>query len=334
MMIKISHSPIVLLTAVLFIMSSCSKNDTQSIGRVGNGTPDGPVPPGSIVTDILYGNNTNWLNQNEQLMLDVYVPPGNPRKHPLILFIHGGGFEVGDKSTAEDFASQMQQKGFVVAPINYRIGWTHSETDFCDGDSTEAIEAFYRAIQDTRAALRYLVANADIYSIDTNWIFVGGASAGGVATLGVTYYNQQTIDKYMPGISAKLGPLDADNNITANFKIKADINMWGAISTIDVITQSNAVPTIFFHGEKDMVVPYDTDNFYFCSNMPMAYGSKPLYDKLTSLGVPAVAHIDPNGGHGVYTIPFRADNTACFLNSLMNKQPETGFYIGDKSSCP
>jgi hypothetical protein len=50
------------------------------------------------------------------------------------------------------------------------------------------------------------------------------------------------------------------------------------------------------------------------------------------MGVPAVAQVDPSGGHGVYTIPFRADNIACFLNSLMNKQPESGFYI-NKASC-
>lgn len=332
MIMKISRL-IVLFTAVLFVISSCSKSDTQTISRRGNGTPEETVPPGTVVKDILYGSNTNWLGQNEQLLLDVYVPPGNPGRHPLLLYIHGGGFEVGTKETAADFATLMQQKGFVVAPINYRIGWTHSETDICDGDSTEAIEAFYRAIQDARAALRYLVANADKYSIDTNWIFVGGASAGGVATLGVTYYTQETIDKYMPGISAKLGPLDADNNITATYEIKADISMWGAINTLDVVTPDNAVPTIFFHGEKDMVVPYDVNHFYFCNNMPMGYGSKPLYSKLTSLDIPAVAHIDPNGGHGVYTIPFRADNIACFLKGLMNKQPESGFYI-NKPSCP
>lgn len=327
-MTKLKRLPIVILTAALFILSSCSKeDDTLSQGR--------QPSPGSVVKNVPYGSNINWLGQNEQLLLDVYLPPGStPAKHPLLVFIHGGGFNYGDKETVAGFAELMAAKGFVVSAINYRVGWTHSQTDLCDGDSTEAIESFYRAIQDARAALRFLVANADTYSIDTNWIFIGGGSAGGVATLGTTYYTQSTIDYYMPGVSAKLGPLDnADNSLTTHYTIKGNVPMWGALNTPDIITKDNAVPTIFFHGEQDKIVPYDVANFYYCNNFPIAYGSKPLYDKLTSLGVPAVLHVDPNGGHGVYTIEFRADNVACFLNDLMNKQPETGFYV-NKPSCP
>ncbi len=322
---------IAIVTFVNFGIVSCSKDNQTTLRTVSNSGG------GSVITNVVYATNKNWLGQDEQLALDVYLPPASAnvtvKKYPLLVYIHGGGFQTGDKETAKDFASLMSEKGFVVAPINYRIGWTQSETNPCDGDTTQSVEAFYRALQDTRAALRFLAANADKYSIDTNWIFVGGASAGGVTSLGVSYYTQELINSSFYGVADKLGPLDAGNLLTNKYTIKGIVSMWGALKTPDVITKTNAIPTIFFHGEKDNVVPYNVDHFYLCDNYPAAYGTKPLYDILTSFGVPAVAHIDPNGGHGVYTIQFRVNNSACFLNSLISKNPQTGYYIGETSNC-
>ena len=115
------------------------------------------------------------------------------------------------------------------------------------------------------------------------------------------------------------------------------MSMWGAVGDLSMITRANAVPTIFFHGTDDPVVPFNIDNFYLCNSYPMAYGTKPVYDLLTSYGIPAVAHIEPGGGHGVFTDGFRADNSACFLNSIMAPDPkeaEKGYYVGDNAmSC-
>jgi dipeptidyl aminopeptidase/acylaminoacyl peptidase len=328
----------ILIVVVSFaLFNSCSKNSSSY--RIVT-PPTDTTSSADVITDLSYGSNIDWTGQTVDLKLDVYLPPDRVAgvKYPLILWVHGGGFLVGNKETAKQFSYDMATKGFVTAPIDYRLGWTKSETNTCDGDSTEAKEAFYRAQQDARAALRYLVANADKYSIDTNWIFIGGSSAGGVTSLNLPYLTQDVADSYIgTTITSKLGPLNADNTLTNTFTIRGVMSMWGAVFNPSIITKQNAVPTIFFHGTADPVVPFNIDNFYLCNSYPMAYGTKPVYDLLTSFGTPAVAHVEPGGGHGVFTDDFRADNSACFLKSLMTdgKKPERGYYVGDNaSSCP
>jgi acetyl esterase/lipase len=224
--------------------------------------------------------------------------------------------------------------GFVVSVIRYRAGWSQSTTDICIGDSTQVVEALYRAMQDCRAALRFLVANADQYFIDPNNIFLAGGSAGGMVALGAAYYTQSTADARMPGMSEKLGSLDADNSLTSTYAIRGMVSMWGSLMTDpSLINNFNAEPTIFFHGMLDTIIPYDVGHFYLCANYPLMYGTKPLYERLSSLGVPTVAQIDPNDGHGVFDFTFREDNITCFLRSIMNNHVESGYYEGWQSSC-
>lgn len=320
----------ILSFVIIVTVAGCTKEN--------NFSNNGLNPSSGVYRDEVYGSNVNWMGQTEQLAMDVYLPPtavddSSGRKYPFLLFIHGGGFHTGDKSAAENFARLMNQKGFVVASINYRIGWTQDENDACNGDTVQAKQAVYRAIQDTRAAFRYAVANADRFAIDTNWIFVGGSSAGGVTSIAVSYITPENAEDVFPGFAATMGPIDADNSLTNTYRIKGTVSMWGAFNTMEIINKDNAKPTIFFHGELDRVCPYDVSHFYSCDNFPVSYGSKPLYDRITSFGVPAVANIDPQGGHGVYTVQFRADNTACFLNSLMSKQPQRGYFVGDGGNC-
>lgn len=320
----------------IFLLNACSKNTNEPV--TGINPPPGDTsttPTGTVISNLTYGSAVNWQGQTEQLKLDIYKPTtGRNTKKPLIVFVHGGGFLTGDKETAASFAELMNQKDYIVAPIDYRIGWAKDEANPCNSDSLSAFEAYYRALQDTRAAIRYLVAHADDYGIDTSWIFIGGASAGGITSLSIPYYNESNISStFSSAIISKLGPLDADNDLTTTFSIKGIIAMWGALENPNVITASNAVPTIFFHGTDDDVCPFGIGNFYNCENMQVSYGTKPLYDRLTGFGVPAVAHVEPGGGHGVYTEEFRVDNTACFLDNLMNGTPQTGYYIGEKSSC-
>jgi dipeptidyl aminopeptidase/acylaminoacyl peptidase len=307
---------------------SCSKDSTYSRNIT--------TPSDDKFTDITYGANINWLGQNEDLKLDVYLPPTRTEgaKYPLLVWIHGGGFLTGDKATSDKFCSQFAEEGFVVSSINYRIGWTKSGTNPCDGDTTEAKEAYYRAVQDARAAIRYLVANAGQYAVDTNWIFIGGASAGGVTSLSLPYLTDALASAYLGSdITSKLGSLNASNTLTNAYNIKGVLSMWGAIGDPKMITPQNAVPTIFFQGTDDNVTPFNIDPFYMCPNFMIGYGTKPLYERLTGFGTPAVAHIEPGGGHGVFTDEFRVANSVCFMKSLMTKKPERGYYTDEEYSC-
>jgi pimeloyl-ACP methyl ester carboxylesterase len=291
---------------------------------------------GVSLKDIRYGGNTPLGARSDSvqdLKLDIYFPDVNysGKKYPLILWIHGGGFLVGDKSTSWKICSRAAGYGFVTVSMNYRLGWSRAgkAQGVCSGDSTSQKAAIYLATQDAKAALRFLVANAATYSIDTNWIFMAGPSAGGATPLFTKYVTQEDANRFLPGASTKYGLLDrADNNLTNTYTIKGICAMWGALNEPALITQQNAVPTLFIHGMKDPVAPYDRAPSFHCKNFSVINGSSILYNRMTNvLKIPAVLITDPNGGHGVYDNNSNCDNMCIFFKSIINKKPLSGSYM-------
>lgn len=104
--------------------------------------------------------------------LDVYMPAGNG-PFPAVVLIHGGAFMMGDKGGEANNAKALTANGYVAVSINYRL-------------SGEA--QFPAQVQDVKAAVRYLRANAATYRINPDKIGSWGASAGGnlSAMLGTT----------------------------------------------------------------------------------------------------------------------------------------------------
>lgn len=104
------------------------------------------------------------------LHLDLYLPPGKPARRPLVVYIHGGGWMSGHPRQSgafenwPDVLALMASRGYVVASVEYRL-------------SGEA--PFPAAIQDVKAAIRWLRANAAEYGIDPGRVVVWGGSAGG-----------------------------------------------------------------------------------------------------------------------------------------------------------
>lgn len=97
------------------------------------------------------------------LKMDLYLPPDNGTPRPLVLAIHGGCFTGGSKTDLGYIGKDLANQGFIVASVNYRLAPAH---------------VFPAAIQDVRAALRYLRKNAAKYNIDTKRIASYGQSAG------------------------------------------------------------------------------------------------------------------------------------------------------------
>ncbi len=106
--------------------------------------------------------------------LDIYLPDEGNIPYPVILVIHGGGFEIGDKRDIKllPFLSGIN-RNYAVVSVNYRLSY-------------EAI--FPAAVQDVKAAVRWVRAHQKEFQLDGRRIAACGGSSGGnlAAMLGVT----------------------------------------------------------------------------------------------------------------------------------------------------
>lgn len=99
------------------------------------------------------------------LVLDLYLPARPLRRPiPVIVFLHGGGWSGGTRTTGPDFRKYFAQDGFAMASIEYRL--TPSIT-------------FPGNVEDVKTAVRWLKANAATHALDPERICLWGTSAGG-----------------------------------------------------------------------------------------------------------------------------------------------------------
>jgi acetyl esterase/lipase len=106
-----------------------------------------------------------YANLSPTQKLDIYLPNEGEGPFPVILYIHGGGFAIGDKRDIHVLSfCRGLDKGYSVVSVNYRL-------------SGEAI--FPAGLQDIKAAIRWLRANCELYHLDGNRIAACGGSSGG-----------------------------------------------------------------------------------------------------------------------------------------------------------
>jgi acetyl esterase/lipase len=132
------------------------------------------------------------------LRLDLYLPKSD-KPLPLVIFVHGGGWRAGDKSSAGPVMAVLGH-GYALASINYRL------TD---------VAPFPAQIHDCKAAVRFLRAHADDFNLDAKHFAAWGSSAGGhlVALLGT---------------SGDVAELEGDlGNSEVSSRVQAVIDCWG-----------------------------------------------------------------------------------------------------------
>jgi hypothetical protein len=222
------------------------------------------------------------------LKLDIYYPKTDIFKNrPLVMLIHGGAFYIGSKESAaeQSLATSLAKRGYVVASIDYRLGFKLSPGD---------VElSAYRAVQDAHAALRFLAHNAAGLGVNSSQIYVGGTSAGAVASLNVAFLDnderpKRILENEKEGYVTKIEA--SGNKYTEAFEIKAVANMWGAVADLNIIDKEEKISVLSIHGTADGIVPYEYDHPFQNSLMvnrllmDKMYGSKPIHDRLQILG--------------------------------------------------
>lgn len=186
-----------------------------------------------IKQDIEFGEVINFRGNTEKLLLDVYSPAGDSLKNrPVILWIHGGGFRIGnDKSQRYivTMASEFAKRGYVCLSINYRV--RTNPKDDKPGTLTDALE-------DAMTGLNWLRNNAEKLNIDKTKIIVGGGSAGGRVAVNLCYKDQTETEKW-----DKSG-------------IVGLVDLWGSPdqSWRMFEVDKNDTPAIIVHGTEDQSV--------------------------------------------------------------------------------
>lgn len=262
------------------------------------------------------------LTDLQGLRLDLYQPTGDAlTDRPLILLLHGGAFIMGDKevATIRELAENFARKGYVVAAINYRMG-------FNPASKSSLERSAYRAVKDARAALRFLSYNADKYRIDPDCIFLAGSSAGAITSLNAAFMKEDERPESTKGslwhFQKDLGGLDeSTNTFQSTFTIKAVANLWGAVQDTNLIDREENIPVLNFHGDADKIVPCDynypftdLDTTVTSNIVSKMFGSLRIHKRLINQGIHSELVIFPGAGHEPQ---YEAGKYSCVIDTII-----------------
>jgi acetyl esterase/lipase len=229
--------------------------------------------------------------------LDLYLPEKADGPLPVIVWVHGGAWSAGSKDGPGQVVAFVG-KGYAVASIGYRLS-QHA--------------TFPAQIEDCKAAVRWLRANAKTYQLDPEHIGVWGASAGGhlVALLGTTggvkelegkggnaeqsSRVQAVVDFFGPtdflqmdahavkGAFLKHDPANSPESKLIGGAIRQNVEKVKRANPVEYV-KKDAPPFFIAHGEQDPLVP--------------CHQSELLYEALRKADVEVTFEKIPGAGHG------------------------------------
>ncbi|MDQ0149475.1 alpha/beta hydrolase [Eubacterium multiforme] len=123
--------------------------------------------------------------------LDIHKPKDMKKHLPILIYYHGGGFAVGDKSIYSTFCKILSSKGFVVFNINYEL--------------TE-VKPHPASIIDCVRGANWVYKYGELYGGDINNIFIAGDSSGGHITglIGALCSNKEMYNLYNKKYNIKI----------------------------------------------------------------------------------------------------------------------------------
>ena len=272
-------------------------------------------PDVSVLRDLVYQQVGG-----RSLRLDIYSPKTIAGPLPVVLWIHGGHWARGSKEQRQPV--DLVAHGYAVVSIEYRL-------------SGEA--PFPAQIEDCKAAVRWLRANAATYHLDPDHIGAWGHSAGGYlgALLGTSSGvaalegngGNLNYSSRIQAVCAMSSPADLVNFYEIVSKgesgsarrAKTFIEQFLGGSEDQRMTLAKAAsPTTYvskddaafliLHGENDMSIPVSQ--------------SQAFAEKLKAAGVAATLEVAEGRGHGVGAPSFASEITSFFDKYLKNNMPK------------
>ena len=249
--------------------------------------------------DVVYATVGKWNGR-----MDLYTNPKSETPTPVLINIHGGGWNHGVKESQTGYVSFFKN-GYAVANIEYRL------VDVAKAPG---------AIEDVRCALIYLYTHTKALNIDTNKIVVMGGSSGGHLAL-------------MTGLLANDKRFDTNCNYEGEIKVAAIIDKYGVTDLVPLSTwksaknwlgdqynnpkfvksvsplyyvTKNSPPVYIVHGNSDPIVPYAQ--------------SVALYEKLKASHVKTKMLTIEGGSHGKFT----KEENSMLSNDMWNFLDELG----------
>ncbi len=251
----------------------------------------------------------------DSLKMDVYTPKNLKKTDsvPVLLWMHGGGFVGGDRKFPSEvkLAQLAAENGYLGVFISYRLTRKGQLTGFgCDCPKSEKLLTFKNAAIDFLDAARFIYQNKTLLGADTSKIIAGGSSAGAEGMLSAVYMKEYFIDDLKP---------------YEKIKFAGVFSLAGAVVNADYITNTNALPSAFFHGTEDNLVPFGSAPHHFCAPTRVGYlmldGSATIVDKLRKLEKPFYLYKVIGGKHELSSIPFeQLDKVFSFFDQTIFKK--------------
>lgn len=232
------------------------------------------------------------VNYHDNLKMDIYLPDESP--DAIVLFVHGGGFSGGKRENGAVFCQNIMRMNkeegtnYAAITMSYRLLMTGRGFG-CEIPSAEKKMVFREIGRDISHATAWILSEGPQNGLTTDNIILAGSSAGAEGILHAAYWKETRVEKN----GAEILP--------ESFSYSGIISMAGALFDLDLITRENALPSLFFHGTCDNLVPYASAAHHYCAKSEpgslMLHGSASITNRLGEVGANYVLVSECGGGH-------------------------------------
>lgn len=247
-----------------------------------------------------YASNVNLLGDTIDLLMDIYAPDENElEKRPVLILAFGGSFTSGsrDDLIMPTLSRSYAEKGWVVASIDYRL----FPSSMGSPDSLELIDANMKAVSDMKAAVRYFRQSADNgnpYRIDSDFIVVGGYSAGAFTGIHAAMIDEEDalplgLEAIIENNGGLLGNTGSAENQSYSSNIQGVLSFAGAVFDTTFVDVTDP-PIASLHGLSDNTVPAGRGR---AVSTVTTFGSRLLHQRADQVGLTNVFQPISGAGH-------------------------------------